>query len=190
MFRHYWRYNTDNAASAAAGRWVYNDTLNGNNRDFERFGIDTRLQQRRFSLQGAEVLVQSSQFLPQRGHVLGRQRQLVCRRGEMRQVDLLGLVVEDRPLHRSLEELVGVPAEELVERVLARDEDGEAGPRAALRRAVRSLSEWRDFATPWRRDPLDRRVRVRRHSSMSLSGISLVSVLLLGKCSANTSPFM
>jgi Fe(3+) dicitrate transport protein len=44
MFRHYWRYNTDNAASAAAGRWVYNDTLNGNNRDFERFGIDTRLQ--------------------------------------------------------------------------------------------------------------------------------------------------
>jgi Fe(3+) dicitrate transport protein len=43
-FRHYWRYNADNAASAAAGRWVYNDTLNGNNRDFERFGLDTRLQ--------------------------------------------------------------------------------------------------------------------------------------------------
>ena len=44
MFRHYWRYNADNAASAAAGRWIYTDTLNGNNRDFERFGIDTRLQ--------------------------------------------------------------------------------------------------------------------------------------------------
>lgn len=43
-FRHYWRYNTDNAASGAAGRWIYSDTLNGNNRDFERFGIDTRLQ--------------------------------------------------------------------------------------------------------------------------------------------------
>jgi len=43
-FRHYWRYNTDNAASGAAGRWIYTDTLNGNNRDFDRFGIDTRLQ--------------------------------------------------------------------------------------------------------------------------------------------------
>ncbi len=42
-FRHYWRYNTDNAASAAAGSWIYTDTLNGNNRDFERLGIDTRL---------------------------------------------------------------------------------------------------------------------------------------------------
>jgi Fe(3+) dicitrate transport protein len=44
MYRHYWRYNADNAASQAAGRWVYTDTLNGNNRDFERFGVDTRLQ--------------------------------------------------------------------------------------------------------------------------------------------------
>ena len=50
-----------------------------------------------------------------------------------------------------------------VRRVLRRayrDDDGEAGPRAALRRAVRSLSEWRDFATPWRRDPVDRRALV------------------------------
>ncbi len=37
-----------------------------------------------------------------------------------------------------------------------RDDDGEAGPRAALRKAVRALAEWRDFATPWRRDPVDR----------------------------------
>lgn len=43
MFRNYWRFNTNNAASAAANRWVYTDTLNGNNRAFERFGIDTRL---------------------------------------------------------------------------------------------------------------------------------------------------
>jgi Fe(3+) dicitrate transport protein len=43
MYRHYWRYATDDAASAAAGRWVYTDSLNGNNRDFERFGIDSRL---------------------------------------------------------------------------------------------------------------------------------------------------
>ena len=43
MFRDYWRFNTNNAASAAASRWVYNDTLNGNNRAFKRFGIDTRL---------------------------------------------------------------------------------------------------------------------------------------------------
>lgn len=42
-FRDYWRYNTDNAASATAGRWVYNDTLNGNNRAFDRVGAETRL---------------------------------------------------------------------------------------------------------------------------------------------------
>ena len=49
----------------------------------------------------------------------------------MRQVDLLGLVVEDRPLHRTLEELVGVAAEELVERVLAGHVHREPGLTAA-----------------------------------------------------------
>ena len=44
MHRHYWRYATDNAASAAAGRWIYTNNLNGNNRDFERFGVESRLQ--------------------------------------------------------------------------------------------------------------------------------------------------
>ena len=39
------------------------------------------------------------------------------------EVDLLVLVVEDRRLHGALEELVGVAAEELVERVLAGDVD-------------------------------------------------------------------
>ncbi|MDO9478339.1 MAG: TonB-dependent receptor, partial [Pseudohongiella sp.] len=43
MFRDYWRFNTNNTASAAAGSWVYTDVLNGNNRAFERFGVDTRL---------------------------------------------------------------------------------------------------------------------------------------------------
>jgi Fe(3+) dicitrate transport protein len=43
MFRDYWRFNTNNTASAAAGSWVYTDALNGNNRAFERFGVDTRL---------------------------------------------------------------------------------------------------------------------------------------------------
>lgn len=43
MFRDYWRFNTNNTASVAASRWVYSDTLNGNNRAFTRFGIDTRL---------------------------------------------------------------------------------------------------------------------------------------------------
>ena len=49
----------------------------------------------------------------------------------MRLVDLLGLVVEDRLLHRPLEELGGVAAEELVERVLARHVHGEAGVAAS-----------------------------------------------------------
>lgn len=41
--RDYWRYSVDTAASNAAGRWVYTDDLSGNNRSFERVGIETRL---------------------------------------------------------------------------------------------------------------------------------------------------
>ena len=41
--RDYWRYNVDTEASNAAGRWVYEDTLTGNNRSFDRVGIETRL---------------------------------------------------------------------------------------------------------------------------------------------------
>ena len=41
--RDYWRYDVDTAASDAAGRWVYQDTLTGNNRAFERYGVDSRL---------------------------------------------------------------------------------------------------------------------------------------------------
>ena len=43
MSRDYWRYNVDTAASNEAGRWVYTDALTGNNRSFERIGIETRL---------------------------------------------------------------------------------------------------------------------------------------------------
>lgn len=43
MNRDYWRYSVDNAASTAAGRWVYTNTLAGNNRAFERVGLDSRL---------------------------------------------------------------------------------------------------------------------------------------------------
>ena len=69
-----------------------------------------------------------------------------------------------------------------VRRVLRRayrDDDGEAGPRAALRKAVRSLSEWRDFDAPWRRDPVDRRrlitaalQAIHAFASVSASGTS------------------
>ncbi|MEE9903480.1 MAG: TonB-dependent receptor [Acinetobacter haemolyticus] len=43
MNRDYWRYDTDAAASQAAGRWIYTDSVNGNNRAFERVGAETRL---------------------------------------------------------------------------------------------------------------------------------------------------
>ncbi|KYC29516.1 TonB-dependent receptor [Sterolibacterium denitrificans] len=43
MSRDYWRFAVDNAASTAAGRWVYTNTVNGNNRAFERVGLDSRL---------------------------------------------------------------------------------------------------------------------------------------------------
>lgn len=41
--RDYWRYDVNTAASNAAGRWVYANTLTGNNRSFERLGIESRL---------------------------------------------------------------------------------------------------------------------------------------------------
>jgi len=44
LTRDYWRYNVDTEASNAAGRWVYTDALTGNNRSFDRFGVDTRLK--------------------------------------------------------------------------------------------------------------------------------------------------
>ena len=58
--------------------------------------------------------------------VAGRQRQLVCRRAQVGQEDLLGLVVQDGRLHRPVQELVGVAAEELVQRVGARHVQREA----------------------------------------------------------------
>lgn len=42
-YRDYWRYGVDGAASAEAGRWIYTDNLNGNNRSFDRVGVDSRL---------------------------------------------------------------------------------------------------------------------------------------------------
>lgn len=41
--RDYWRYGVNSAASNEAGRWVYTDAITGNNRSFERLGIETRL---------------------------------------------------------------------------------------------------------------------------------------------------
>lgn len=43
MNRDYWRFAVNNAASLAAGRWVYTDNVAGNNRSFERVGLDSRL---------------------------------------------------------------------------------------------------------------------------------------------------
>ncbi len=70
--------------------------------------------------------------------------------------------VLDMVVEQWLAESLETPGEG-VRRVLRRTfrgEDGESGPRAALRRAVRDLADWRDFTTPWRRDPLDRRGRI------------------------------
>ncbi|MFZ5506813.1 MAG: TonB-dependent receptor family protein [Pseudomonadota bacterium] len=43
MNRDYWRFAVNNAASQAAGRWIYTDNVAGNNRSFERVGLDSRL---------------------------------------------------------------------------------------------------------------------------------------------------
>ena len=68
-------------------------------------------------------------------------------------MDLLVLVVEDRGLDRPVEELVGVAAEELVERVLAGDVDRQ--PAAAAPGAAPHLAQRRDRA---RERHADRRV--------------------------------
>ncbi len=70
--------------------------------------------------------------------------------------------VLDDVVDQWLQETLEAPAEG-VRRVLRRayrDDEGEAGPRAALRKAVRALAEWRDFNAPWRRDPVDRRALI------------------------------
>ena len=59
-------------------------------------------------------------------------------------VDLGALVVEDRGLHRSTEELVRVTAEELIERVLAGEEHRQATP--ATSRPAPHLPQARDGA--------------------------------------------
>lgn len=43
--RDYWRFgvNTSNNASPTSGRWSYTDTVQGNNRAFERKGVESRL---------------------------------------------------------------------------------------------------------------------------------------------------
>lgn len=43
MARNYWRYGVNSSASNAAGHWIYTNNLNGNNRAFERVGIESRL---------------------------------------------------------------------------------------------------------------------------------------------------
>ena len=65
---------------------------------------------------------------PEHVAVGGLQRRLVRGAQQVRGVELLVLVVEDRGLDRALEELVGVAAEELVERVLAGDVDRQPAP--------------------------------------------------------------
>jgi len=43
MYRDYWRFDTS-GAQPVNGRWSYGNTVKGNNRDFERRGIDSRLK--------------------------------------------------------------------------------------------------------------------------------------------------
>lgn len=44
MNRDYWRFDTVSGNERVNGRWNYSDTVKGNNRAFDRKGIDTRLQ--------------------------------------------------------------------------------------------------------------------------------------------------
>ncbi len=44
LTRDYWRYSVDTGASNDVGRWVYTDAVTGNNRAFDRYGVDVRLK--------------------------------------------------------------------------------------------------------------------------------------------------
>ena len=44
MYRDYWRYGVDPTETVTEGRWVFTDNLNGNNRAFERTGVESRLK--------------------------------------------------------------------------------------------------------------------------------------------------
>ena len=68
------------------------------------------------------------------GVVVG-ERPLVSGAEQVLAKDQRALVVEDRGLHGSLQELFGVAAEELVQRVLAGDVHGQAAPAPLDRRA-------------------------------------------------------
>ena len=75
--------------------------------------------------------------LPARAQELtvgARKRTLVGGAQQLRAVDQRALVVEDRGLDGALEEVLGVAAEELVERVLARDVHRQAAPAPTDRR--------------------------------------------------------
>ena len=52
--RDYWRFQVNRAASIEQGRWVFLDTLRGNNRNFERYGAETRanLKNQLFGISG------------------------------------------------------------------------------------------------------------------------------------------
>jgi len=41
--RDYWRFNTVTGTPVVGGRWNYSDTVIGNNRSFDRIGVDSRL---------------------------------------------------------------------------------------------------------------------------------------------------
>lgn len=43
MHRDYWRFGINSAASNTAKEWVYTNNIDGNNRSFDRLGMDTRL---------------------------------------------------------------------------------------------------------------------------------------------------
>ena len=75
-----------------------------------------------------EPLRRGRQGRPEPLVVVGRDRSLVRRAEHVRGVDLLVLGIEDRRLDGPVEELVGMAAEELVQRVLARDVDRQPAP--------------------------------------------------------------
>jgi Fe(3+) dicitrate transport protein len=50
MNRDYWRYDLVGGTPTINGRWNYSDTVKGNNRDFQRRGIDSRLKWNHTSL--------------------------------------------------------------------------------------------------------------------------------------------
>jgi len=66
----------------------------------------------------------------------------------------------DRAFDRWFEAVLANPGEAVKRILCRRDFDQARGPRGILRSAAQQLCDWRDYSSPWRRQPFERRAQI------------------------------